>query len=501
MTDVALDAIIVLDGEGIARDFNPAAETIFRRTRSEVVGRFMVEAKAACSIKSNHSATVFDVGRTPEGVPFLVMEFLEGHDLATVMEQGRLLDVREVAEYGMQVCEALAVAHVKGIVHRDIKPENLFLETRAGMRSIKVLDFGISKTVLTGSILASMVPKVKTQDLMGTPLYMSPEQVRSPERVDARTDIWSLGIVMYEVLTGTLPFLSDSITELCAAILEAPIAPITGYRSDLPPELVEVIEKCLEKDVEKRYQNVAELALALLPFAPKRARICAERAAQVLVAAGLVDEASVRFPSSMPSSMSSSEIAAARLSGPVPPHFSGSFALAPPPSSFSARPVATETQASAPAHVAPKPEAQAPVRRDSKKTILAIVACVVGLLGVAGAVYIGRQRSADASASPAAAGATAEPTSTPTVAAAPSSSTSSKVSAEPAVPADTASAEPAGTGRRGTGLTGAAVTARPGVRPPSSAAAPHPKPTTPGTGSVTAPAATGKKPDTLDIGY
>jgi serine/threonine protein kinase len=268
--------------------------------QTDIVARFMREAKAACSIKSEYVASVYDVGTMADGAPFLVMEYLEGKDLGSVILQRGTIGYREATEYVMQTCEALAVAHAKGVVHRDIKPENLFLTSRAGMSVIKVLDFGISKAALTGSIFGSALPLVKTVNLMGTPLYMSPEQVRCADTVDSRSDIWSLGMVLYELLTGTLPVSATSITELCAAILESPLASISNYRTDLPPGYVAVLERCLEKDPNRRFQNVAELAMAFMPFAPKRARICAERAAQALRSAGLVEESSVRFTSTVP---------------------------------------------------------------------------------------------------------------------------------------------------------------------------------------------------------
>jgi len=268
--------------------------------QAEIVARFMREAKAACRIKSEYVANVYDVGTQPDGSPFLVMEHLEGQDLGTVVSQRGQLNYREATEYVMQTCEALAVAHAQGVVHRDIKPENLFLTSRAGMSVIKVLDFGISKAALTGSIFGSALPLVKTVNLMGTPLYMSPEQIRSADGGDMRSDIWALGMVLFEILTGTLPFSAPTITELCAAILEAPMASIESYRTDLPQGYVQVLEKCLERDPAKRFQNVAEMSKAFMPFAPKRARICAERAAQALRAAGLVEESSVRFLSTIP---------------------------------------------------------------------------------------------------------------------------------------------------------------------------------------------------------
>jgi serine/threonine protein kinase len=288
-------------GERVALKFLKA-EMLNRR---DVVARFMDEAKAACRIKSVHSATVFDVGHTSEGHPFLVMEYLEGHDLASHIAQNPPLSAREVAEFGMQVCDALAAAHAKGVVHRDIKPENLFLDSRTGIPSIKVLDFGISLSVLNGTVLSTILPLVgSNHGMTGTPLYMSPEQVRSSDGVDSRTDIWSLGVVMFQALTRKLPFQGDSITDLCAAILETPAKSVAQFRPDLPAEFMSIIERCLEKDVERRFQNAAELAMALMPFAPTRARLCAERAVNVLVSAGMVHPDVARFQSTVPSAMS-----------------------------------------------------------------------------------------------------------------------------------------------------------------------------------------------------
>jgi len=265
-----------------------------------MVARFAREAKAAASIKSEYVATVHDVGTMTDGSPFMVMELLDGQDLGALVHDRGALGARAVSECGLQVCEALAVAHSKGIIHRDIKPENLMLTERAGgMRIVKVLDFGISKAALTGSIFQNDLPLVKTVSLMGTPLYMSPEQIRSSDSADVRSDIWSLGMVLYELLTGTTAFSAGTITELCAAILESTPQPITAHRADVPEGLVAVVHRCLEKDPARRYQNVGELALALLPFAPKRARLNVERSIAVLKGAGLVD-AAVRVHSTRP---------------------------------------------------------------------------------------------------------------------------------------------------------------------------------------------------------
>jgi serine/threonine-protein kinase len=270
--------------------------------QEEVVGRFLREAKAASSIRNEYVCTVFDVGTTADGAPFIVMEMLDGKDLGSVVQERGVLSVRDASEYAMQACEALALAHAKGIVHRDIKPENLFLAARAGVSVVKVLDFGISKTSLTGSVFGSALPEVRTVSLMGTPLYMSPEQVRSADAVDTRSDIWSLGMVIYELLTGSIPFAASTITEACAAILEARFVPVSEYRKDLPPGFEAVLDKCLARDTSARFQNMAEVAVAFMPFAPRRARVCAERAAEALRAAKLIDESALRFSTVPPPS-------------------------------------------------------------------------------------------------------------------------------------------------------------------------------------------------------
>ena len=167
-----------------------------------MVRRFAREAKSAAVIKSEYVASVYDVGMHGED-PYIVMEYLEGKDLAAILEESGRMDARSAVEYALQVCEALAVAHAKGIIHRDIKPENLLLTERSGgMRIVKVLDFGISKAALTGSIFGDDLPIVKTVNLMGTPLYMSPEQFRRTDTVDVRSDIWSLGMVLYQIIAG-----------------------------------------------------------------------------------------------------------------------------------------------------------------------------------------------------------------------------------------------------------------------------------------------------------
>jgi serine/threonine-protein kinase len=198
--------------------------------------------------------------------------------------------VEQAAEFVLQACEAVAEAHSLGIVHRDLKPANLFCIRRPdGMLSVKVLDFGISKVTTLGS--ASDAAMTQAAALMGSPLYMSPEQMQSSRDVDTRTDIWALGVVIYELVSGKVPFSGETIPEICIKIATTP-APLDALGPSVPPGLGSVIGKCLEKNREERYRSVAELAVALAEFAPARARTSVERTARTIQAAGLAPGAS-----------------------------------------------------------------------------------------------------------------------------------------------------------------------------------------------------------------
>ena len=241
----------------------------------DAFARFLLEAKAVALLRSEHVAHVLDAGVTDDGMPYTVMEYLEGASLAQLLEVQGAFDVATAVEYAIQVCEGLAEAHSLGIVHRDIKPYNLIVVERSpGWRSIKIVDFGISKVVLPD------MPKVVTGVIIGTPCYMSPEQLRSTAGVDHRSDIWSLGATLYELLAGRSAFdASLTLPELVAAIIEKASPSLREVRSEVPDALVEIVTRCLEKDREARFQSAGELAMALLEFARPRARVPAERAA------------------------------------------------------------------------------------------------------------------------------------------------------------------------------------------------------------------------------
>jgi hypothetical protein len=203
----------------------------------------------------------------PDGAPYMVMELLAGTDLGKQLTTTGPLTTERAIDYVLQACEALAEAHVAGIVHRDIKPDNLFIATTSGGKSVlKILDFGISKMSAKRASAADSRDLTEAGDKFGTPVYMSPEQLLATGSVDARADVWAMGVVFFELLSGQLPFDGDSLPELCTAILNKVPTSILSLRSNLPPVIQSVIERCLEKDPANRYQNVAELAQELSSF-------------------------------------------------------------------------------------------------------------------------------------------------------------------------------------------------------------------------------------------
>jgi serine/threonine-protein kinase len=248
----------------------------------DAINRFVREARAAVKIKSEYVARVSDVGTLDSGEPFIVMEYLQGQDLATLLKQQGALPVEQAVEFVLQACEALAEAHALGIVHRDLKPANLFCVRRAdGVLAVKVLDFGISKASSAGFDGTL----TRTGTVMGSPLYMSPEQLVSARDVDARSDIWSLGIILFQLLCGRAPFNGETLPALSMAIAHAAPVSLCSLRPELPASLERVVLKCLEKDREQRYRDVGELAKALLDFAPKRAAASVERILRVVALA------------------------------------------------------------------------------------------------------------------------------------------------------------------------------------------------------------------------
>jgi hypothetical protein len=248
---------------------------------AEAVARFAREARAAVKIKSEHVAKVTDVGKLENGAPYMVMEYLDGSDLSAWLAQGGALPIEQAVDFVLQACEAIAEAHALGIVHRDLKPGNLFVIRRPdGTWCVKVLDFGISKT--SGMAGSGGPAMTRTSALMGSPLYMS-----------------ALGVILYELIGGVQPFVADTMPELVLRVVQgAPPSSLQQRRADMAPGLEAVIGRCLERDRTRRYESIAELAVALLPYAPKRSRTSVERISGVLRSAGLSASALATPPSS-----------------------------------------------------------------------------------------------------------------------------------------------------------------------------------------------------------
>ena len=226
--------------------------------------RFRTEAKATAAIRSEHAVRVFDVSAPGISPPYILMERLRGIDLEAVLEQGPL-EVADAADYLLQACAGVAAAHALGIVHRDLKPANLFLaEREGGGHIVKVLDFGIAKSISDDSRFSR---ETSTGDIKGTPAFMSPEQLDAPREVGVGTDIWALGAIFCELVTGELPFTAETVPSLCAKILKEPPRRPSRLRHGLPPEVDAIVLRCLRKDHVDRYSTVAELAEALAPLA------------------------------------------------------------------------------------------------------------------------------------------------------------------------------------------------------------------------------------------
>jgi serine/threonine-protein kinase len=235
--------------------------------------RFLREARALVTVDSEHVVRVQDVGVLDNGVGYMLMELLHGQDLAQVLAAQGPLPPSFAVDCVLEALDALGAAHAVGIVHRDIKPSNLFLVRRAdGSERVKVLDFGVAKARAAEGSDGSL-HLTKSGTIVGSPLYMSPEQVRSSKDVDERSDLWSVGVVLYELLVGRPPFDGETFGAVCVAIVSDPLPSIRSVRPDVPPALEAVVARALRKDRTERFASAKEMASALAPFASETGRL------------------------------------------------------------------------------------------------------------------------------------------------------------------------------------------------------------------------------------
>jgi serine/threonine-protein kinase len=244
---------------------------------ADIRGRFPREARAAQQLTSEHAVRVFEVASLPDDTPYMVMELLHGDSLDRLAKRGPM-PIADVVSYVIEACDALAEAHRLGIVHRDLKPANLFLAERPGQPSIvKVLDFGISKASRLDDAENNATSLTATGTTLGSPTYMSPEQLRNSKRVDARSDIWSLGMILHRLIAGRSAFEAESVGEHLIMIVSELPTPLTAHRPDAPLELERVLLRCLMRAPMLRFQSVGQLVTALAPFASPRVMPIVER--------------------------------------------------------------------------------------------------------------------------------------------------------------------------------------------------------------------------------
>jgi len=280
------------------------AVKVLTATDERSMSRFSFEARSTARLKSEHVARVMDVGALPGGAPFIVMEYLEGCDLEELLHLHGRLPVEEAVGYILQALDGLSQAHGIGIVHRDLKPANLFLAIQpSGTSVIKVVDFGISKSIVsrrsgkTGVLTAE-------HSTVGSPAYMAPEQIRASKDVDPRADLWSLGVVLYELLCGESPFMHESVGAIFAAVLENEAPEVQTRVQGIPPGLSAAIARCMQRDRSERHPDALALARDLAPFGPP------DSAARVTRIEQTLQTAAARVEGQDPSPVSSTRASA-----------------------------------------------------------------------------------------------------------------------------------------------------------------------------------------------
>lgn len=453
-----------------------------RAVRDGAGARFLREARTAASIQSEHVVRVFEVATLPDGVSYIAMELLNGVELGQLIAARGGLPVDEAVDHVLEACAALAEAHRLGVVHRDLKPQNLFVTQRAdGTPCVKILDFGISKAQSEGAQSLTA-----TDTVMGTPLYMSPEQVRSLKNVDHRTDIWALGAILFELLTASPVYDAPTASALAAMIAMDPPTPLRMRRPAAPPELEAVIFRCMNKDPAGRFRDVVELAEVLVPFASERGR----RAAMLAVRIGRpaapfapTGPVAVQGPPSMAMAptVDSGSVRTTGAPFPLVQHPMGATPSGQPPMGPSGYPVAPIVSAPPPGSFPPN-DTQRSWQDPSAKTAksgggavaFAVAGAVVGLLFLGGGGYVAYKKLGPPPTSPVASNVEpAPPLTTPTgsgvtpAMTTPVPSASAAPSASPTPSASASTAKPTVTpkGTKDAGAPNAAPSAAPSNAP------------------------------------
>jgi len=276
----------------------------------KALDRLLAEARAAAKIRSEHVARVLDVGTLENGFPFIVMEHLDGEDLAALLDRQGALEVVQAVQFLLQSCEALAEVHAAEMIHRDLKPGNLFIaKLPDGSASLKIVDFGISKHI--GGSARGRAATTTSSQVLGSPYYMPPEQMRA-EPVDERSDIWSLGAILFEMLTGRPPFLGETLPEVYAAVLGKLAPSIETLRPSVPAGLDDIVQRCLDKDPAQRFCDVADLAEALAPFGGAASAQSVEKITRILTNPDLVRARTSNVPRASSPSRAPAQSGAAR---------------------------------------------------------------------------------------------------------------------------------------------------------------------------------------------
>ncbi len=251
---------IVYRAKNVRIDCDVAIKVLVGARDLVTTSRFVREARAAARVRNDHVVTIHDIGTLPDATPYIVMELLEGESLDQRLERLHTLDVHSAVQIVLQLLEGLDAAHATGAVHRDVKPGNVFLVRTSSGERVKLLDFGLSKSLHDARV-------TRPGEVVGTPHYLAPEQARGDTDQDARVDVWATGIMLYEMLVGEVPFVGKNFLEIVLKILSSPIPAPSTIRPRLPATIDEVVLRALEKDPERRYRSAQEMRAALLSLA------------------------------------------------------------------------------------------------------------------------------------------------------------------------------------------------------------------------------------------